>query len=365
MEMTVAWKRDMRAALIEERRQIDQLRLTTSKGSALDKQLASLRVVALEAIGLLQVQCRKCGSTIKGDTYAKKGICRCCLQAESDRTCKCGKPKQYRHLECVDCRSLCKCGNAKGSRSKTCAACTKSPIVTVACSVCGNEYTRKQNIVRTTCSDACSKEAIVRSANRAAKLGAAASAATARARAEQRKPLRLRQQVERQVKKVRVCPCCLSEPITRKLVCDGCKPFIASLIGKIKRDSRVKECIVCKSEFTNKSSMSGKFCSDACKDEHDRQAGRRRAGRAKRRAMERMAKAEAVNPLSVFIRDGWCCVYCGTNVRQYQSNGYLSGDEATIDHVKPLALGGEHSYSNIVTACWNCNTKKLDSFYGE
>jgi 5-methylcytosine-specific restriction endonuclease McrA len=91
----------------------------------------------------------------------------------------------------------------------------------------------------------------------------------------------------------------------------------------------------------------------------------RRAARAKRRAMERMAKSESVNPMSVFIRDGWCCVYCGTTVRQYQANGYLSGDEATIDHVKPLALGGEHSYSNIVTACWDCNTKKQDSFYAE
>jgi hypothetical protein len=45
-------------------------------------------------------------------------------------------------------------------------------------------------------------------------------------------------------------------------------------------------------------------------------------------------------------RDGFVCVYCGATT------------DLTIDHVKPIALGGTHDLTNLVTACRSCNSKK-------
>lgn len=43
------------------------------------------------------------------------------------------------------------------------------------------------------------------------------------------------------------------------------------------------------------------------------------------------------------------CEYCGTP---------LTRDVATLDHVKPLALGGYDRLKNCVIACRSCNQKK-------
>lgn len=51
---------------------------------------------------------------------------------------------------------------------------------------------------------------------------------------------------------------------------------------------------------------------------------------------------------NVFKRDGFTCQYCGTN------------KELTLDHLIPKAKGGETSWSNLVTACKQCNSKKGD-----
>ena len=49
----------------------------------------------------------------------------------------------------------------------------------------------------------------------------------------------------------------------------------------------------------------------------------------------------------VFVRDRHTCQYCG------RQNGRL-----TLDHVVPRARGGEHSWTNIVSACNHCNHRK-------
>ena len=52
---------------------------------------------------------------------------------------------------------------------------------------------------------------------------------------------------------------------------------------------------------------------------------------------------------SVYRRDGWACVYCG------------STELLSIDHVVPQAAGGSNHYSNLVTCCLPCNCSKGDS----
>lgn len=51
----------------------------------------------------------------------------------------------------------------------------------------------------------------------------------------------------------------------------------------------------------------------------------------------------------LFRRDGNLCMYCG---REF--NGY----GLTRDHVIPLSHGGRDRWSNVVTACKACNTRK-------
>lgn len=49
----------------------------------------------------------------------------------------------------------------------------------------------------------------------------------------------------------------------------------------------------------------------------------------------------------VFRRDGYSCQYCG-----HRTNNL------TIDHILPKHMGGRHTWTNVVTACTNCNHKK-------
>lgn len=52
---------------------------------------------------------------------------------------------------------------------------------------------------------------------------------------------------------------------------------------------------------------------------------------------------------NVFKRDAFSCQYCGTS------------KDLTLDHVMPRSKGGRSSWSNLVTACKRCNTKKGDA----
>jgi HNH endonuclease len=51
----------------------------------------------------------------------------------------------------------------------------------------------------------------------------------------------------------------------------------------------------------------------------------------------------------IFERDEWRCVYCGAQ---------FAAAALTIDHVQPLARGGDSSGGNVVTACSACNLRK-------
>jgi 5-methylcytosine-specific restriction endonuclease McrA len=66
-------------------------------------------------------------------------------------------------------------------------------------------------------------------------------------------------------------------------------------------------------------------------------------------ARKRDAFVEDVNPLIVFERDEGRCGICGEPVDQGRFE---------VDHVIPLARGGEHSYANTQPAHPLCNQRK-------
>lgn len=51
---------------------------------------------------------------------------------------------------------------------------------------------------------------------------------------------------------------------------------------------------------------------------------------------------------NIFKRDGNKCVYCSSRT------------DLTLDHVVPRSRGGSSTWTNLVTACRSCNTKKGD-----
>jgi 5-methylcytosine-specific restriction endonuclease McrA len=55
--------------------------------------------------------------------------------------------------------------------------------------------------------------------------------------------------------------------------------------------------------------------------------------------------------INIYMRDAWVCQYC----REKKQT-----KELTFDHVLPRAQGGKTNWTNIVTACRPCNSRKED-----
>jgi 5-methylcytosine-specific restriction endonuclease McrA len=90
-----------------------------------------------------------------------------------------------------------------------------------------------------------------------------------------------------------------------------------------------------------------------------RRQSTKRTHRLARKAMERAATVENVNPMLVFDRDSWRCRLCGIPTPQAKRGTY-EPNAPELDHVVPLAKGGEHSYRNTQCACRRCNALKSD-----
>jgi 5-methylcytosine-specific restriction endonuclease McrA len=59
---------------------------------------------------------------------------------------------------------------------------------------------------------------------------------------------------------------------------------------------------------------------------------------------------------NVYTRDRFTCQYCNTK---------FPTQDLTFDHVVPLSRGGKTTWSNIVTACRKCNSKKGNMMMNE
>ena len=62
----------------------------------------------------------------------------------------------------------------------------------------------------------------------------------------------------------------------------------------------------------------------------------------------RPQKRVAFTRFNLFLRDEFCCQYCGAK------------GELTFDHVVPRSRGGITSWENVVAACSPCNLKKAN-----
>lgn len=89
--------------------------------------------------------------------------------------------------------------------------------------------------------------------------------------------------------------------------------------------------------------------------EHYREINRNRLAR------ERGAGGEGLPhwlELDWLLAYGRQCVYCSTPLADETCG---AAPKFTVDHVHPLALGGDHALENLVPACLHCNSSKGDS----
>jgi 5-methylcytosine-specific restriction endonuclease McrA len=84
----------------------------------------------------------------------------------------------------------------------------------------------------------------------------------------------------------------------------------------------------------------------------------------KKKAKHFGCEYEWVNPLKVFMRDGWICQLCGKRLKN-KNRGKLIDLAPELDHIIPLSKGGAHSYLNTQCACRKCNGEKNNDEIGQ
>jgi 5-methylcytosine-specific restriction endonuclease McrA len=151
----------------------------------------------------------------------------------------------------------------------------------------------------------------------------------------------------------RECAGMFASRISTAIYCTPSCSSRAASRAKTEHKRAARRCPCCGQMFSPPYGRSqARYCSDACSVKQNR-----RVGRAARRARERGATVEVVDPFKVFDRDGWRCCLC--NIATPRSlRGTLNDRAPELDHIVPLAAGGEHSYRNTQCACRRCNSSK-------
>lgn len=101
------------------------------------------------------------------------------------------------------------------------------------------------------------------------------------------------------------------------------------------------------------------YCSKRCLDRRYASFGSRsREKRIKERVHDKDISLD-----KLYNRDGGICYICGkkcswNDIKPWKGTRVAGDDYPSIDHVKPLAKGGTHTWDNIKLACRRCNSLK-------
>lgn len=134
-----------------------------------------------------------------------------------------------------------------------------------------------------------------------------------------------------------------------------CSPACCSRAWASARPGRkaARSCGECGVEFAPEYGNRRRlFCSPRCSTRHGK-----RTAKLVRKARVRGVVSEAVDPISVFERDGWRCHICRRKTPR-ELRGKMDDRAPELDHILPLALGGAHTYANTACACRACNMAK-------
>lgn len=109
------------------------------------------------------------------------------------------------------------------------------------------------------------------------------------------------------------------------------------------------------------------FCSALCRVTYYRiSEGPELKGCGKRYSKRRraiMAQGDKIDPYVVFLHFDWKCYICGGKINPDLTIPHPMA--ATMDHIKPLAHGGKHTWDNVAPAHCFCNELKSDELTEE
>lgn len=135
--------------------------------------------------------------------------------------------------------------------------------------------------------------------------------------------------------------------------CQPCRKLrTKKLRTKPQRVTRIWNCDGCNTP-TSGGNGNSRLCPD-CKtrkrDAHNSTRGHRR------RARLYGVHYEYVSPHTIYERDGWCCGICRKKVDRALE--YPHPKSASLDHVLPISLGGDHVPANLQCTHLDCNVAK-------
>ena len=116
--------------------------------------------------------------------------------------------------------------------------------------------------------------------------------------------------------------------------------------------NHIKYCAECGKPFMS-TNIKKLCCSNKC--------SKRRDNRLNDKRIYRNGKPDlSISLTKLYMRDMGVCALCGKHINfDCDSN---SNDYPSIDHIKPIAKGGLHSWDNVQLACRGCNSAKSDKF---
>lgn len=121
----------------------------------------------------------------------------------------------------------------------------------------------------------------------------------------------------------------------------------------------VSVCPVCRSVFV--ATHGRKYCSDACA----RKVGNQHNSDRRLRLIKEQTVDKDITLAGLYEKYNGYCYICGNKCDwddyEMKDKYFVAGaNYPSIDHVIPLAKGGEHSWNNIKLACRKCNWEKSD-----